>query len=152
MKQTLSSFVYLFEELLSCIEAIGVDDTIKMLQEAKSSSLIKTDFTIDFVIYAVAEVTSLSKDRIINGKDKNDERKMALALCVHFLKNEFNYSYKDLSPLFKKDISALSKYNSFVKKLPNESRTDFDKKLDSYIKKIKLKIAEKKINNYGKIR
>ena len=120
MKQTLSSFVFLFEELLSCIEAIGVDDTIKMLQEAKSSSLIKTDFTIDFVINAVAEVTSLSKDRIINGKDKNDERKMALALCVHFLKNEFNYSYKDLSPLFKKDISALSKYNSFVKKLPNE--------------------------------
>lgn len=147
MKQTLSSFVFLFEELLSCIEVIGVEDTIKTLQDAKSRSLIKTDLTIDFIINIVADVTSLSRDRIINGKDKNDERKMALALCVHFLKNEFNYSYKDLSPLLKKDTSALSKYNSFVKKLPSDSKTDFDKKLESYIKKIKLKIAEKKLND-----
>ena len=147
MKQTLSSFVFLFEELLSCIEAIGVEETIKMLQDAKSSSLIKSDLTIDFVINAVADVTSLSKDRIINGKDKSDDRKLALALCVHFLKNEFNYSYKDLSPLLKKDISALSKYNSFVKNLPSDSKTDFDKKLESHIKKIKLKIAEKKLND-----
>jgi hypothetical protein len=147
MKQTLSSFVYLFEELLSCIEVIGVEDTIKTLQDVKSRSLIKSDLTIDFIINIVADVTSLSRDRIINGKDKNDERKMALALCVHFLKNEFNYSYKDLSPLLKKDTSALSKYNSYVKKLPSESKTNFDKKLESYIKKIKLKIAEKKLND-----
>ena len=147
MKQTLSSFVFLFEELLSCIEVIGVDDTIQTLQDAKSRSLIKSDFTIEFIINAVADVTSISKDKIINGKDKNDDRKMALALCVHFLKNEFNYSYKDLSPLLKKDTSALSKYNSFVKKLPNESKTEFDKKLESYIKKVKLKIAEKKLND-----
>lgn len=147
MKQTLSSFVFLFEELLSCIEVIGVEDTIKTLQDAKSRSLIKSDLTIDFIINIVADVTSLSRDRIINGKDKNDERKMALALCVHFLKNEFNYSYKDLSPLLKKDTSALSKYNSYVKKLPSESKTNFDKKLESYIKKIKLKIAEKKLND-----
>lgn len=147
MKQTLSSFVFLFEELLSCIEVIGVEDTIKTLQDVKSRSLIKSDLTIDFIINIVADVTSLSRDRIINGKDKNDERKMALALCVHFLKNEFNYSYKDLSPLLKKDTSALSKYNSYVKKLPSESKTNFDKKLESYIKKIKLKIAEKKLND-----
>jgi len=147
MKQTLSSFVFLFEELLSCIEVIGVDDTIQTLQDAKSRSLIKSDFTIEFIITAVSDVTSISKDKIINGKDKNDDRKMALALCVHFLKNEFNYSYKDLSPLLKKDTSALSKYNSFVKKLPNESKTEFDKKLESYIKKVKLKIAEKKLND-----
>jgi hypothetical protein len=147
MKQTLSSFVFLFEELLSCIEVIGVDDTIQTLQDAKSRSLIKSDFTIEFIINAVSDVTSISKDKIINGKDKNDDRKMALALCVHFLKNEFNYSYKDLSPLLKKDTSALSKYNSFVKKLPNESKTEFDKKLESYIKKVKLKIAEKKLND-----
>ena len=147
MKPTLSSFVFLFEELLSCIEVIGVEDTIKTLQDVKSRSLIKSDLTIDFIINIVADVTSLSRDRIINGKDKNDERKMALALCVHFLKNEFNYSYKDLSPLLKKDTSALSKYNSYVKKLPSESKTNFDKKLESYIKKIKLKIAEKKLND-----
>lgn len=147
MKQTLSTFVFLFEELLSCIEVIGVDDTIKTLQDAKSRLLIKSDFTIEFIINAVSDVTSISKDKIINGKDKNDDRKMALALCVHFLKNEFNYSYKDLSPLLKKDTSALSKYNSFVKKLPNESKTEFDKKLESYIKKVKLKIAEKKLND-----
>ena len=108
MKQTLSSFVYLFEELLSCIEVIGVEDTIKTLQDVKSRSLIKSDLTIDFIINIVADVTSLSRDRIINGKDKNDERKMALALCVHFLKNEFNYSYKDLSPLLKNEYKSNS--------------------------------------------
>lgn len=150
MKTTLSSFVYLFEELLSTIEAIGVDSTIKTLKNAKSSSLIMTDLNIDFIINCVCETTSLSKDRIINGKDKSDERKMALALCVHFLKNELNYSYKDISTILKKDASALSKYNSFVKNLPTKTKTEFDKKLESHIKRITILITEKKMN-YAKI-
>jgi hypothetical protein len=147
MKNSLSSFVFLFDELLTTIEAIGVDSTIKTLQEAKSNSLILTDFNIEFIFSVVCEVTSLSKDRIINGKDKSDDRKLALALCVHFMKNEFNYSYKDIAKIVKKDESALSKYNSYVKNLPTKTKTDFDKKLESYIKKINLLIAEKKINN-----
>ena len=146
MKTTLSSFVYLFEELLSTIEAVGVDKTIQSLRNAKTSSLILTDLNIDFIINCVCEVTSLSRDRIINGKDKSDERKMALGLCVHFLKNELNYSYKNISLVLKKDTSALCKYNSYIKNIPNKTKTEFDKKLESYIKKINILIAEKKNN------
>lgn len=147
MKTTLSSFVYLFDELLNTIEEIGVENTIKALQEAKSASLILTDFNIDFIIQSVANTTALTRDRIINGKDKSDERKIATALCVHFIKNELNYSYRDISKILNKDISQLSRYNSYIKSMPPKPKTEFDKKLETYLKQMKLLISEKKLNS-----
>ena len=39
----------IFDELLTTVEVIGIESTIKALQEAKSKSLILQDLDIDFV-------------------------------------------------------------------------------------------------------
>ena len=142
----------IFDELLTTVELIGCESTIRILQDAKSKKLILKDLNIDFILNSVSEITSVSKERIINGNDRNDDRKIAIAVCVFFIKNEFSYSYGDLSSIFNKTVSALSRYNTLADSVPPKPKTEFDKKLDNAIKKMNLLITEKKLTNGDTIR
>lgn len=137
----------IFDELMTTVEVIGIDRTIKTLQEAKANSLILEDLNIEFILSCVKQVTGVSKDRILNGNDRNDERKIAIALCVYFIRKEFFYSYGDMSKIFNKDESSLSRYNSIVENKADKPKTEFDKNIESYYKKINLLITEKKLKN-----
>jgi chromosomal replication initiation ATPase DnaA len=150
MKMSASISSQIFDELLTTLELIGVENTIKTLQEAKSKSLILGDLDIEFVIKTVSEITGVSKERILYGTDRNDDRKIALSLCIYFIKNEFSYSLSELRRIFKKDESGLSRYNAIAEGVPANPKTDFDKKLSGYLKKINLIITERKIKNNGK--
>jgi len=145
MKSSASISSLVFDELLNSIELLGVDNTIKTLKEARSKKLILGDLNIDFVINSVSEVTGVSKEMILYGTERTDERKIALALCVYYIKNEFSYSYSDLNKIFKKDESGLSKYNSMVQNLPKIPKTEFDKTMFNYSKKLDLIITERKL-------
>jgi uncharacterized protein YydD (DUF2326 family) len=137
----------IFDELMTTVEVIGIDRTIKTLQEAKANSLILEDLNIEFILSCVNLVTSVTKDRILNGNDRNDERKIAIALCVYFIRKEFFYSYGDMSKIFNKDESSLSRYNSLIENRTEKPKTEFDKNIDVYYKKINLLITEKKLKN-----
>ncbi len=145
MKITASVSSQVFDELLTTVELIGVDRTIKTLKEAKSNHLILDDLDVDFILKCVSEICGVTKERVLYGTDKSDERKISLALAIYFIKTEFSYSYSELKKIFDKDASGLSKYNSLVESLPENPKTDFDKKMDTYIKKIKLLITERKL-------
>ena len=143
----------IFDELLTTVEVIGIESTIKALQEAKSKSLILQDLDIDFILNSVSIITSVPKDRILNGNDRNDDRKIAIAVCVFFIKNEYSYSYNELSRLFNnKTVSTLSRYNTLADSVPKKPKTEFDKRLDNTIKKMNLLITEKKLKNGETIR
>jgi hypothetical protein len=109
--------------------------------------LILEDLNIEFILQSVNQVTNVSKERILNGNDRNDERKIAIALCVYFIKKEFFYSYGDMSKIFNKDESSLSRYNSLIENRTDKPKTDFDKNVENYYKKINLLITEKKLKN-----
>lgn len=145
MKNNLSVSSQVFDELLTALEMIGIENTIKTLQEAKSNSLILSDLDVEFIIKSVCEVTGTSKDTILYGTDRTDERKIAISLCVYFIKKELDYSFNTLKKIFRKDKSALSRYNTIIEKIPKVPRTEFDKKLSTYQKKINTLITEKKI-------
>lgn len=135
----------MFDELIITVECIGVDNTIKTLQEARSKKLILSDLSIDNIIQFVVEVTSVSKERILRGSDRSDERKMATALSVFYIKKESGYSYSDLKKIFNKDESALFRYNQMIDGLPKQPKTDFDKRLQELCKKVELLITREKI-------
>lgn len=137
----------IFDELMTTVEVIGIDRTIKTLQEAKANILILEDLNIEFMLKCVTQVTSVSRDRILNGTDRSDERKVATALCVYLIKREFFYSYGDMSKIFNKDESSLSRYNSLIENVPDRPKSELDKSIDSYLKKINLLITEKKLKN-----
>ncbi len=135
----------IYDEVFSAVETIGVERTIKALQEAKSNSLILNDLNIEFILASVSEIMCIPKDRILHGRERTDDRKIALALCVYFIKTEFNYSLSEIKKIFNKDESALSRYHSLVENIPEKPKTDFDKKLDGGAKRIKLLIVENKL-------
>jgi hypothetical protein len=134
----------LVDELLTTIEAIGVENTIKTLQKAKSNSLILKDMNIDFILDAVADVTGVTRDRILHGNDRSDERKIAIALAVYFIKDEFLYSYADIKKIFNKDQAQLYRYYGLVDKIPDKPKTEFDKTIETYQKKLTLLITREK--------
>ena len=139
----------IIDEMLTTIEAIGIDRTIKALKEAKLNSLLLHDINIEFILKSVSDSTSVSIERILRGSDRNDERKISIALVVYFIKNELYYSYSEIKKILNKDESALSRYNSMVDNMCNSKtkKTDFDIELDKHFRKIKLLITEKKIKN-----
>ena len=90
MKNNVSISSQVFDELLTTIEIIGLDKTIQTLKDVKANSLILNDMNIDFIITSVSSITNVQKDRILNGADRNDDRKIAISLCVYFIKTEFS--------------------------------------------------------------
>lgn len=137
----------IFDELMTTVEVIGIERTIKTLQDAKANSLLLEDLNIEFILKCVTEVTQVSKERILSGSDRNDDRKIATALCVYFIKKEFYYSYGDMSKIFNKDESSLSRYNSLIENIPEKPKSELDKNMNNYVRKINLLITEKKLKN-----
>ena len=90
MKNNISVSSQVFDELLTALEMIGIENTIKTLQDAKSNSLILSDLDVEFIIKSVSEITSVSKETILYGTDRTDERKIAISLCIYFIKKELD--------------------------------------------------------------
>jgi hypothetical protein len=147
MKKELSISNLIFDELLTTVEIIGLDKTIKTLQDAKAQSLISKDLNIDFIINIVCDVTNFRKDRLMIGNERSDEKKIAMSLAVYFLKQTLLYSYTDMKKIFNKDESALYRYYQMVEQRPKKAKTEFDKNLELNYKKINLIITEKKLKD-----
>jgi hypothetical protein len=147
MKKDLSISNQIFDELLSAIEVIGLDKTIKTLQDAKAHSLISKDLGIDFILTLVCDTTNFRKDKLLVGNERSDDKKIAMSLAVYFLKNTLLYSYGDMKKIFNKDESALYRYYQMVEQRPKKAKTEFDKNLELNYKKINLLITEKKLKN-----
>jgi hypothetical protein len=145
MKNSASISTNIFDELIVTVERIGVDKTIKSLQDARSNILILSDVNVENIMNAVIDMTGVQKERILHGTDRSDERKIALSLCVYYIKNQFGYSYSDLKKIFNKDESALYRYYQTIDNLPQKPKTDFEKKLSEFCKKLELLITREKI-------
>ena len=86
MKNQLSISNAIFDELLTTVEIIGLNKTIKTLQDAKAQSLISKNLDIDNIINIVCEITNYRKDKLLIGNERSDDKKIAMALTVYFLK------------------------------------------------------------------
>ena len=121
MVKPISSHV--LDDIINSVELINerVEITLKQLRDARLYSNIE-DY-VDFILESVSTVCSIDKKRIISGTDRTDDRKIAIALCVYFIKNECNYSFSYIKNIFNKDFSVLSRYNAMVIKMPKNLPT-----------------------------
>ena len=147
MKNQPSISTTIFDELLSTVEIIGVDKTIRTLQDAKANSLISKNLDIDNIINIVCEITNYKKDKLLIGNERNDAKKIAMSLTVYFLKEILSYSYADIKKVLNKDESALYRYYQMVNERPKKPITPFEQNLELNFKKVNLIITEKKIKN-----
>ena len=144
MADNLNISTSVFDELLQTVMVLGIDKTIKTLQEAKNNLIVLHDNKMEFIIDTVSSITSVSKERILRGNDrKNHDRKIATIASVYFIKIECNYSFSEIKLIFNKDESQLSRYCSYVESLSPKPKNEFDKKLNDLVKKVKLLLIRK---------
>jgi chromosomal replication initiation ATPase DnaA len=139
------------DQLLQTVAVVGIDNTIKVLKKAQNHNTSKSK-EVDFVIESVAEIVGIEKERILNGNSRTDERKIALAVCIYFLKNKMSYSFDELNIIFNKDESVLSRYNSMIDKMSDKPSNDFDRKLSECFSRMSIKFSEKIIKNDSRAR
>ena len=110
----------IMDEVFTTVESIGIDRTCQILQDAKAKSLMLSDDTIDFFLEITCNQVGITKDVLLYGNERNDERKMALSLSIYFIKEELKYSYKQLKMVFNKDVrynkNAVEVLNIFLGK------------------------------------
>jgi hypothetical protein len=141
----------LFNEVFKTIEVVGVEETAKSLQRARYEALTLNDRNVEFILKLVSSQTKVPIERIIHGTDKTDSRKIAIALCVYYMKTELMYSYGTIKRVLKKDQAALSRYYSMIKKVDlTNPKGEFDVLLVQNFKQINILLTERKLNSYGK--
>ena len=139
------SGLQIIDELFKTVEIFGVDKTISILKESQKTKDILQEMDVDYILEAVSQVSKVDKQRILFGNDRTDERKMALCLSIYFVRENFDYSYSDLSKIFNKDSSAISRYYVSVQNIVKAPKTEFEKKLEDYRKKINYLINERNL-------
>jgi chromosomal replication initiation ATPase DnaA len=132
----------IIDELFLTVESVGINTTIKALKFARDNGM--EDSKANYIINLVSSITNVDTDRILSGTDRTDERKISLSLSIYFIKNYCDLSFPELKKIFLKDLSALHKYYSIVDSAISEiPKTDFDKSLINYYKKINLSLQQK---------
>jgi chromosomal replication initiation ATPase DnaA len=137
--------VQIINELFRTIELFGVDKTLSILKDSQKSKNDFSELDIDYILDAVSEISNVDKQRILFGNDRTDERKIALCLSIYFVRENFDYSYSDMGKIFNKDSSAINRYYTSVKNVVKLPKTEFEKKLEEYRKKINYLINERNL-------
>jgi chromosomal replication initiation ATPase DnaA len=131
--------IVLLDELLDGVKHLGVKGVTTLLQNARSKTLSVVDKNVEFVFNMVSNHYLIPIDEIV-GRSKVVKKRIALAFCIYYLHNNFQYSYTEISNLFKRDKSRLSRMNTMIKNeigkkksTINEAKLKFDFLVNNYL-------------------
>jgi chromosomal replication initiation ATPase DnaA len=131
--------IVLLDELLDGVKHLGVKGVTTLLQNARSKTLSVVDKNVEFVFNMVSNHYLIPIDEIV-GRSKVVKKRIALAFCIYYLHNNFQYSYSEISNLFKRDKSRLSRMNTMIKNeigkkksTINEAKLKFDFLVNNYL-------------------
>jgi chromosomal replication initiation ATPase DnaA len=131
--------IVLLDELLDGVKHLGVKGVTTLLQNARSKTLSTVDKNVEFVFNMVSNHYLIPIDEIV-GRSKVVKKRIALAFCIYYLHNNFQYSYSEISNLFKRDKSRLSRMNTMIKNeigkkksTINEAKLKFDFLVNNYL-------------------
>lgn len=129
----------LINELLESLKDLGVEGVTTVLQNARSKTLTY-DKDVEFTLKMVSNHYKRPMEEFINTRSRDGRRRNAIAFCVYYLKNDFNYSLGQLQYVFKMDKSWLSRLNAMIKKdgkRKGSSNYEVKQKFDLIIKEYK---------------
>lgn len=107
--------VILFSELAESVKALGATAVTNILQKARSGSVSLEDKNIDMIINMVCDHYHLTYDKMITSQNKSYTRQLAIAFSTFYLHRYFGYSLSDLSLVFRRHKSQLSRASNRVK-------------------------------------
>jgi hypothetical protein len=128
----------LFQQLLLTVEAIGVEETDRILKEAQYQEISFDHSDVAQVVVTIAQKFTIPVHEIIYGNGRKNDRKIAIGFCCHYLHEVYKMDMMEVKDHLKKDVTLCWKYAKLIPKLsprhPSdriylEYKTEFDQKL-----------------------
>jgi len=130
----------LINELLESLKDLGVEGVTTVLQNARSKTLTLNDKNVEFTLKMVSNHYKRPMEEFIKTRSRDGRRRNAIAFCIYYLHNEFDYSFGQLQYIFGMDKSWLSRLNTMIKndgKRKGSSNYEVKQKFDLIIKDYK---------------
>lgn len=132
----------LINELLESLKDLGVEGVTTILQNARSKTLTLNDKNVEFTLKMVSNHYKRPMEDFIKTRSRDGRRRNAIAFCIYYLHNEFDYSFGQLQYIFGMDKSWLSRLNAMIKndgKRKGSANYEVKQKFDLIIKDYKNK-------------
>lgn len=147
---------HLFNEVATTLSTLGVGKTIEVLQEARKNRY--KDNHAYKVMITVTEALGITFIEMQQLNARKDNRKVGIALCVHFLYNEFNQKYIEISRNLKigLSISSLASHHDLIKSANLKNpKSDIDKMIAKHLPELtpiinKIKTEQNDNGNFKK--
>jgi hypothetical protein len=130
----------LINELLESLKDLGVEGVTTILQNARSKTLTLNDKNVEFTLKMVSNHYKRPMEDFIKTRSRDGRRRNAIAFCIYYLHNEFDYSFGQLQYIFGMDKSWLSRLNAMIKndgKRRGSANYEVKQKFDLIIKDYK---------------
>tara|TARA_R110000868_G_scaffold45623_4_gene151257 strand:- start:246 stop:677 length:432 start_codon:yes stop_codon:yes gene_type:complete len=130
----------LINELLESLKDLGVEGVTTILQNARSKTLTLNDKNVEFTLKMVSNHYKRPMEEFIKTRSRDGRRRNAIAFCIYYLHNEFDYSFGQLQYIFGMDKSWLSRLNAMIKndgKRRGSANYEVKQKFDLIIKDYK---------------
>jgi len=105
----------LINELLESLKDLGVEGVTTILQNARTKTLTLNDKNVEFTLKMVSNHYKRPMEDFIKTRSRDGRRRNAIAFCIYYLHNEFDYSFGQLQYIFRMDKSWLSRLNAMIK-------------------------------------
>lgn len=122
----------LLNELQHTLDTVGVDATIKILQHARTKMNFNDDEVVAKIIYTICDDFKISFPELISTYNRGWEKKYAIGFICYYSSKVRGYKLNELSSIFKKTPSLLSKYTKLIKNIRQHHKSEkemFNKKI-----------------------
>lgn len=135
----------LFRTVHASIGALGVSNTIKVLEQALNKRYENKKAFHVFVLVTDKLGITIQQTQQVNLR--TDKRKITIAFCVHFLSTYFEYTYEEINDNLKLGLSkeTMYKHHNIIKNANIRSpKSDIDKLIVLHFEDLKTEILQYK--------
>lgn len=118
----------LLEITLKAVDRLGTEKTVSVLENAITIQDSAGSDIVEFILAIVCKEFKVSKDELLFGKSRR-KRTPAIACASYLLLKHSNLNQHDLSPVLHKKQGAISKHNTFIENLSDNSPSPYEQEI-----------------------
>lgn len=118
----------LLDEMFLCVDSIGYEATLKLLQNAQRQNISFNDERVNAVVSVVCKEFSIQPYELFYGRGRHEFRNIAFGFCIYYLHSEnfFQIHMKDIARMMRKQITNCYVLVRRVKNLNEKHKSDSD--------------------------
>jgi len=128
-------------EVAEAHNALGLEQTISVLKSARQNkSCVDAIVSVALII---CEVVDIKIETLGSNNLREDKRKIAIGLCIFFIKRYYKFSYEEISKVIQLNLkySIMLRYHNMIKKSKKDNpKTEIDKMINQYYAQIEKRL------------